>query len=96
MNTSCRIMVLGREIPVRTTARPELVEKIESLVNERLAAAGATLTLPDPQLMSVLALLNMAEEIVSLRELLKQSEADTAKLTDLVALLDANLAACPR
>lgn len=89
-------MVLGREIPVRTTAPPELVAKIETLVNERLAAAGATLTLPDPQLIAVLALLNMAEEIVSLRELLPQADAGADRLNDLVAQLDAHLAASPR
>lgn len=96
MNTSCRIMVQGREIPVRTTARPELVQKIEAMVNERLAAAGATLSLPDPQLMLILALLNMAEEIVSLREALPQDEAVTARLAGLVAQLDECLVAGPR
>ena len=96
MSTSCRIMVLGREIPVRTTARPELVAKIEALVNERLAAAGATLSLPEPQLTAVLALLNMAEEIISLREKLQQVDASADRVTALVAQLDAQLAASPR
>jgi cell division protein ZapA len=93
VSSSYRIMVQGREIPVRTTASPDHVQQIEAMVNERLAAAGATMSLPDPQLILMLALLNMAEEIVSLRGKL-QPEGDTvARLNSLVEALDASLAA---
>jgi cell division protein ZapA len=88
--------VLGREIPVRTTASPELVQQIETMVNDRLAAVAASLSLPDPQMMSVLALLNMAEEIVLLRKGVKQDADLSARLARLVGQLDESIAADSR
>ena len=96
MSTSCRIMVQGREIPVRTTAPQELVQRIESLVNERLATAEATLSLFDPQLVAVLALLNLAEEVVALRDMVAQGDAAiVCRLTDIVEQIDTCLAVTP-
>jgi cell division protein ZapA (FtsZ GTPase activity inhibitor) len=96
MSTSCRIVILGREIPVRTTAAPELVQQIEEMVNERLSAVAASMTLPDPQMMAVFALLNMAEEIVSLRKGLTQDDASAVRLARLVEQLDTGMAAGSR
>lgn len=93
MSISCRILVLGREIPVRTTASPELVQKIETMINERLAFAATSMSLPNEQMVTILAMLNMAEEIVSLREHVQPDDQSTARLEKLLDRVSAQLVA---
>jgi cell division protein ZapA len=88
--------VLGREIPVRTTASPELVQKIETMVNERLALAATSMSLPNEQMVAILAMLNMAEEIVSLREHVQPDDHATVRLEKLLDLVSAQLVAGSR
>ncbi len=68
MKSSHRIKVLGKEITVRSTASPEQVRKIESLVNAKLAEAQASVPVGDPQIPIILALMNLAEGYLSLSQ----------------------------
>jgi len=59
--------VLGRELSVRSSASAEKVRAVESFVNGRLQEIGAALKSGDVQLVLTLALLNTAEELLSMR-----------------------------
>jgi cell division protein ZapA len=61
------VTVLGREISVRSSATPEKVRAVETLVNTRLHQIGAALKSGDAQLVLMLALLNTAEELLDLQ-----------------------------
>jgi hypothetical protein len=65
-----------------------LVQEIETMVNDRLAAAAASLSLPDPQMTAIMALLNMAEEIALLRKSVDRESDWSQRLASLVAQLD--------
>lgn len=78
---------------MRTTASPELVQKIETMVNERLAHAATSMSLPNAQMVAILAMLNMAEEIVSLREQVQPDDQATARLENLLDMVSAQLVA---
>jgi len=87
-----RIRILGRELQVRSDAPAEQVRDIESFVNERLAAVAGSLKGSDPQLVSILTLMNIAEEYLSLvkdREGAQQQETD--RLACLLRKLDDSL-----
>jgi cell division protein ZapA len=58
---------MGREISVRSSAAPEKVQAVESLVNTKLQEIGAALKSGDAQLVLMLGLLNTAEELLELR-----------------------------
>lgn len=72
MKSSHRIKVLGKEITVRSSASPEQVKKIESLVNRKLAEAQASVPVGDPQIPVILALLNLAEGYVALTQAVEE------------------------
>ena len=61
------IRVLGRELPVKSTSSPEHVARVESLVNEKLAEAGAAISGGDSQIVSILAMMNIAEAYLALK-----------------------------
>ena len=67
MKTSHLVTVLGRELSVRSSASAEKVHAVESFVNERLQEIGAALKSGDVQLLLTLALLNISEELLTLR-----------------------------
>jgi cell division protein ZapA len=67
-----RIRVLGRDLQVRSSAPPERVRDIEVFVNGKLAEVAASIKGSDQQLVAILALLNIAEEYLSL---IRESEA---------------------
>lgn len=56
-----RVKVLGREVQVRTTAAPEQVQEIEAFVNSAISDLQASMKTTDPQVIAILALLNLAE-----------------------------------
>ena len=64
MNSLHRVKVLGREVQVRTTASPEQVREIESFVNSRITELQASTKTVDPQVIAILALLNLAESFL--------------------------------
>jgi cell division protein ZapA len=78
-----RIKILGRELQVRSSALPEKVQDIESFVNGKLADVAASIKGSDPQLVAILALMNIAEEYLSLvrgQEGARQHETERVKL----------------
>lgn len=75
MKTSHSVTVLGREISVRSTASAAKVQEVEAFVNTRLQEIGAALKSGDAQLVLMLALLNIAEELLEIR---KSHETDAS------------------
>jgi cell division protein ZapA len=73
MKTLHVVRVLGREISVRSSSAAEQVQAVETFVNDRLQEIGSALKSSDAQLVLTLALLNTAEEMLSLRNL-KESQ----------------------
>jgi cell division protein ZapA len=67
MKTTHQVTVLGRELPVRSSAPPAKVQAVETLVNSRLHEIGSALRHADAQLLLSLTLLNMAEELLDLQ-----------------------------
>lgn len=83
MSSLHRIKILGRELQVRSSALPEKVQDIESFVNGKLADVAASIKGSDPQLVAILALMNIAEEYLSLvrgQEGARQHETERVKL----------------
>lgn len=61
MISSHRVRVLGKEVQVRSTATAEQVREIESFVNNTIAELQSAIKTSDPQIIAILALLNLAE-----------------------------------
>lgn len=85
------VTVLGREIPVRSSAQPEQVKKIEAFVNEQLELIRTRLTTADPQLVTTLALLNLAEAHLELLGKHDGLSDHTRRLVRLLERLDKTL-----
>lgn len=88
MSTTHRILVLGREISVRSTADAGTVRRIESFVNKRLEQhSGST---GDSQLAVVLTLLNLAEDYLALVDRLEtSSKTENVRIAALLDRLNA-------
>ncbi|MDD2500663.1 MAG: cell division protein ZapA [Geobacter sp.] len=69
------VTVLGREIPVRSSASEEKVREVEAFVHTRIEAIRERLTTADPQLLVTLALLNLSEAYMDLQG--RQNSAHT-------------------
>jgi cell division protein ZapA len=82
------VTVLGREIPVRSSAPEEKVREIEAFVNERIDTIRTRLTTADPQLLITLAFLNVAESCLELQAQLAGSKNLDEKLQTIVERLD--------
>ena len=67
MISSHRVRVLGREVQVKTSASAEQVNEKESFVNTTLAEVQAMMTTADPQIIAIMALLNLAESCLQQR-----------------------------
>jgi len=79
------VTVLGREIPVRSSASEEKVREIEAFVNTRIDLIRTRLTTADPQLLVTLAFLNLAESYLELQS----RQSNTGELdTRLNSILD--------
>lgn len=61
MNSLHRVKVLGREVQVRTTASPDQVREIEAFVNSTINGLRDSMKTSDPQVIAIVALLNLAE-----------------------------------
>lgn len=81
--------MLGRELPVRSSASAEKVQAVETFVNGRLHEIGAALMNADAQLVLTLALLNTAEELIDLREAGKVDACVNEKLQTILRQLEA-------
>lgn len=82
------VTVLGREIPVRSSAPEEKVREIEAFVNTRIEAVRERLTTADPQLLATLVLLNLAESYLELQGRQDGSNALEARITNMLEQLD--------
>lgn len=60
------IRILGRELQVRSSASPESVREIEAFVNGKVAEIGSYVSGGDSHTIAVLALMNIAEEYLTL------------------------------
>lgn len=77
--------MLGRELRVRSSASPEQVRQIESYVNAKIAEIEASTRINDQQVVTILALLNIAESYLEISWKSSESgKADNAKLSRLL------------
>ncbi|MDA8429972.1 MAG: cell division protein ZapA [Geobacteraceae bacterium] len=88
MKTAHVVSVLGREISVRSSARAERVQAIETFVNARLQEIGSALKSGDAQLVLTLALLNTTEEMLNLRDRQESEQADESRIRGLIERLE--------
>lgn len=75
MKTTHMLKVLGRELPIVSSAPAEKVQAVESFVNERLRDIAASLNRNDQELVMILALLNITEELLDIRSTQKKEES---------------------
>jgi len=66
LNSSHRVRVLGRELQVKSIAPADSVREVEAFVNEKLAEVAASVKTTDPQIVAILALMNIAESYLAL------------------------------
>lgn len=83
------IKVLGRELQVKSTASPEHVAQVEALVNDKLAEASTAATGADSQIVTILAMLNIAESYLTLKhECEEERRTSRERITGLLDRLD--------
>ena len=83
------IRVLGRELQVKNASSSEHVTQVEALVNEKLAEAGAATNGGDSQIVSILALLNIAEAYLALKhERDEERRTNRDRISGLIGRLD--------
>lgn len=89
MNSLHRVKVLGREVQVRTTASPEQVRDIEAFVNSAVSEVQSSMKSTDPQVIAILALLNLAEACLQhARDYNLLSDVVSERVDDLVRRID--------
>ncbi|MFW9604066.1 MAG: cell division protein ZapA [Trichlorobacter sp.] len=81
------ITVLGRNIPVRSTATEERVREIERFVNHELATIQSKVPGADPQLLVTLALLNLSERYLNGQDSISKGLHTEQQLTELLRKL---------
>lgn len=82
------VTVLGREIPVRSSASEEKVREVEAFVNTRIEAIRERLTTADPQLLVTLALLNLAESYLDLQRCQDSTNTLETRITSMLERVD--------
>jgi cell division protein ZapA len=82
------VTVLGREIPVKSSAPEEKVREVESFVNDRIGEIQSRLTAADPQLLVTLALLNLAESYMELHRTQGGAETIESRISLLLDRLE--------
>ena len=83
------IRVLGRELQVKSASSPEHVAQVEALVNEKLTEASAATSGGDSQIVSILALMNIAEAYLALKsECEAERRTNRERITGLLGRLD--------
>lgn len=90
MKATHLVTVLGREIPVRSSAPEEKVRAVETFVNERIDEINSRLAAADPQLVVTLALLNLAESYLEKQSLRTDTEME-ARIGSLLNKLNQTL-----
>ena len=88
MKTSHAVIVLGRELSVRSSAPEAKVRTVETFVNAKLHEIGSALRSGDAQLVLSLALLNTTEELLELRAQREKDAVISSRIDSLIATLD--------
>jgi len=88
MKKSHAVIVLGRELSVRSSAPESKVRAVETFVNAKLQEIGSALKSGDAQLVLSLALLNTAEELLELRSQREMDAVVDSRIDSLIATLD--------
>lgn len=89
MNSSHRVKVLGREVQVRSTASPEQVREVETFVNDTIVELQESMKTADPQLIAILALLNLGESfLLQSRERSRMERLIHERVSRLISLID--------
>ena len=82
------VMVLGRELSVRSAAPESKVRAVETFVNGKLQEIGSALRSSDAQLVLSLALLNTVEELLELRSKREMDTVVDSRIDSMIATLD--------
>jgi cell division protein ZapA len=84
------VSILGHEYRIRTDVDPESVRRAAALVDETVARIRSRTATVDSLDVALLAALNLAKEVVALRDGAGTRSAglDSARLAELVALLE--------
>ena len=82
------VTVLGREIPVRSSASEEKVREVEAFVHTRIEAIRERLTTADPQLLVTLALLNLSEAYLDLQGRQNSAHPLESRITNMLEQVD--------
>ncbi len=89
MNSLHRVKVLGREVPVRSTASPEQVREVETFVNDTIFELQESMKTTDPQLIAILALLNLGESfLLQSREGFRSERLVRERVSHLISRID--------
>jgi len=88
MKKTHAVTVLGRALSVRSSATPEKVQAVEHFVNGRLQEIGSALKSGDAQLVMMLALLNIAEELLESRSASEQNEIIDSRIKGIIGTLE--------
>ncbi|HEX9023696.1 MAG TPA: cell division protein ZapA [Geobacteraceae bacterium] len=92
MNTSHRVRVLGRELQVKSMAAAESVREVETFVNEKLDEVACSARTKDTQIITILALMNIAESYLALaRENAMYRQQGSERISRLLYELEKNL-----
>lgn len=82
------VTVLGREIPVRSSAPESAVREVEAFVNSRIEEVRGGLASADAQLLLTLAFLNLAEQYLAIKSEKSGSAGMEKRLNLLISRLD--------
>lgn len=93
MKATHLVTILGREIPVKSSASETAVREVEAFVNSRINEIRGKLTTADPQLVVTLALLNLAEQYLAQQAGQATVAALDAKVQGMLECLDTALGA---
>jgi cell division protein ZapA len=88
MKTSHTVIVLGRELSVRSSASEAKVKAVEAFVNGKLQEIGSVLKNGDAQLVLTLALLNASEELLEFRSQREQNALVDSRISKIIASLE--------
>ena len=88
MSSSYRIKVLGRELLVKSKAPAETVREIEAFVNGKVAEVTSSVKGGDPQVVAILALMNIAEAYLGLVKEQDELSVQREKVSTLLQRLD--------
>lgn len=93
MKATHLVTILGREIPVKSSAPEAAVREVETFVNDRINEIRSKLTTADPQLVISLALLNLAEQYLTQQSGQQSVASLEAKVQGMLERLDTALGA---